>query len=65
MGRIDRFYRSRRWTPAAAQRRAEEVLEFCEIIIRIHREAGDREEANLEGLRDLERWADDILRRSV
>jgi hypothetical protein len=51
--------------PALADRRARasEVLEFCEVIIRIHREAGDRRESELEGLRDLEFWAQDMLRR--
>jgi hypothetical protein len=53
----------RSFQPALADRqaRASEVLEFCKVIIRIHREAGDHRESELEGLRQLECWASIML----
>ena len=47
----------------ALRARAGEILEFCEAIIRIHREARDRRESELEGVRELEFWASDVLHR--
>ena len=51
--------------PAQADRRAyaSEVLDFCEVIIRIYIEAGDYRESELEGLRELELWSLDMLQR--
>ncbi len=65
MHRIDCYFRDRCWNERAIRRQAAEVLDFCEVIIRIHREADDRREESLEGLRDLEQWAIDVLRRTV
>ena len=38
-------------------------LQFCDAIIRVHRKAGAHCERELAGLRELELWALDMLRR--
>jgi len=63
MNRLKPYFCS--FTPSRDNRRARarEVLGFCKVIKRIHQEARDHRERDLEGLKELELWAMDMLQR--
>jgi hypothetical protein len=63
MNRLERYLDNTPPTSEALRARAREVLEFCEIIIRIHEQAGEPCGRQPEGLSDLILWANDTLQR--
>ena len=64
MNRLAAYYCPLPPTREALRDRARDVLDFCKVINLVHRQAGDRRESELEGLRELQLWATDTLRRS-
>ena len=63
MNRLKPYFGSFPPTHSDRRARALEVLDFCEVITRIHRESRNYRESELEGLRELELWAFDMLHR--
>jgi hypothetical protein len=49
-------------TSVGFQIQASNAIDFCEVILRIYREANVRGEEELPNLRQIEFWADGILR---
>jgi hypothetical protein len=63
MDRLDRYVSRMPPSRKTLQARARDLLEFCEIIIRINQQAGDLGVRQPDGLRDLMLWAHDTLQR--
>ena len=63
MNRLVPYFLSPLSTRDGTLARACDVLEFCHVIIRIHRESGDSQESELADVRDLELWASVMLKR--